>query len=126
MNGIIVLAIVLQLAIAAAIVNVWVFRYDRATPWRGGSAKNMTEEFRTYGFPDWMKWAVGGAKLLVAGLLVAGIWLPGLSAPAAGAMALLMTGAVLAHVRVRDPLMKALPALSILVMSLVVAAAYTA
>ena len=29
---------VLQVAIALAIFNVWVFRYGKATPWRGGNA----------------------------------------------------------------------------------------
>ena len=86
----------------------------------------MAEEFRYYGLPDWLRPVVGGGKLILAGLLLAGIWLPALALPAAAGMALLMAGAIGAHVRVRDPLRKSLPALTLLVMSLVVVASNVA
>jgi hypothetical protein len=53
--------------------------------------------------------------------LVAGIWIPALTGPAATGMALLMLGAVVMHMKVKDPLRKALPAMIMLLLSLVVA-----
>ncbi len=38
-----------QLFIASSIFNVWLLRYDDPTPYRGGSARNMREEFAAYG-----------------------------------------------------------------------------
>jgi hypothetical protein len=60
-------------------------------------------------------------KLLLAVLLVAGIWFPAVTQPAAIGMAVLMLGAVVMHVKVKDPPKKSLPAFTMLVLSLVVA-----
>jgi hypothetical protein len=113
--------LVLQVAIALAIFNVWIIRYGKATPWRGGDARNMAEEFEHYGLPPWVRQTVGFLKLTLATLLVVGIWYEAAVPFAALGIALLMAGAVLAHVRVRDPLRKALPAFSLLVLSSVIA-----
>lgn len=118
------LAPAFQVVIALGIVNVWVLRYGRATPWRPGSASNMVEEFRHYGLPDWVRPLVGGSKLAAAVLLLFGLWYPLLTAPAATLLALLMVGAVAAHIRVRDPVHKSLPALAMLSMCLFVIAAH--
>jgi uncharacterized membrane protein YphA (DoxX/SURF4 family) len=91
------------------------------TGWRGGTAKNLKEEFEVYGLPGWFMGVVGFLKLLLATLLIAGIWLPALTRPAAAGMAVLMLGAVAMHVKVKDPLKRSLPALSMLAMSLLVA-----
>jgi hypothetical protein len=112
--------IVVQVVIALGIVNVWVLRFGRATAWRGGEATTMREEFETYGLPVWFMFGVGALKLTFAGMLVAGIWLPQLVQPAAFGMALLMTGAVVMHIKVGDPPKKSAPALSMLLMSLFV------
>ena len=109
-----------QVIIALGIVNVWVVRYGRPTPYRPGDAGNMEEEFARYGLPGWMRTAVGGAKLGLAALLLLGIVVTPVSAPAAAAMAVLMVGAILAHVRVRDPWMKSVPAFVMLLLSTVV------
>jgi hypothetical protein len=109
-----------QIALALGILNVWIVRYGKATPFRPDGAADMREEFRRYGLPEWMTTVVGAAKLGLALLLVVGLFYPGVAAPAAGAMALLMMAAVAAHVRVRDPWVKAVPALAMLVMATVV------
>jgi hypothetical protein len=31
--------------------NVWVLRFGKETHWRGGTAKNLKEEFEAYGLP---------------------------------------------------------------------------
>ena len=77
----------------------------------------MSEEFARYGLPGWARRVVGGAKLLLAGLLVVGVFFTPVAVPAATLMALLMIGAVAAHVRVRDPLVRSVPALVMLLLS---------
>lgn len=115
------LSVVIQLIIALGIVNVWILRPGRPTPWRPDGASNMKEEFSKYGLPDWLRVAVGFAKLALAGLLVVGIWFPPLAAGAAAALALLMLAAVIAHIRAGDPPRKSLPALAMLLLSVFVA-----
>jgi hypothetical protein len=118
------LAIICQLAIAAGIVNVWLIRFNKTTPWRGGDAGDMAEEFAVYGLSTSTMKIVGGAKLLLALLLLVGIWYPPVAPPAAALMGLLMIGAIGMHVKVKDPLKRSLPAFTMLVMSLVVVITY--
>ena len=112
-----------QVVIAVAIFTVWLLRYGKATDYRGGNARNLKEEFAVYGLPGWFMGVVGFFKLLFAVLLIAGIWFSPLTKPAAAGMAVLMLGAVSMHVKVKDPLKKALPALGMLVLCLFVAVA---
>lgn len=118
------LAIVAQIVIALGIVNVWLFRYDRDTSYRPAGASNMKEEFSRYGLPEGATYLVGGTKLLLAALLVVGVFWTPVAAPSAALMAVLMMGAIAAHVRVGDPLRKALPATAMLLLSVVVVAGY--
>ena len=115
------LSILSQVLIAAGIINVWVFRYAKPSPWRPEGATNMREEFQRYGFPDWIRSATGVTKLILAALLVAGIWSSTLAAGAGAAMAALMAIAIIAHLRIGDPLKKALPAFSLFALSAFVA-----
>ena len=111
--------IVIQLVIAISIFNVWILRFGKPTYWRGGSAKNMKEEFLTYGLPEWFMKLIGFLKLTLASILVAGIFLPVLVKPAAIGMAVLMLGAITMHIKVKDTIIKSLPAFSFLVLSLI-------
>lgn len=114
------IAIILQVVIALGIVNVWIIRRDRATGFRPEGAANIAEEFARYGLSDTVRRLVGGTKLALAALLVIGIAYPVLAAGAAAGIAVLMSGAVAAHIKVRDPFMKSVPALLMLAMSTVV------
>ena len=118
MNTILIL---IQLVIALGILNVWILRYAKATPWRGGAAKSMKEEFAVYGLPGWFMALVGVLKVLFALMLIAGIWFPWLIYPSAIGIAVLMVGAILMHIKVKDPLKKSLPAFTMLVLALIVA-----
>ncbi len=109
-----------QVIIALGIFNVWILRFNKSTRYRGGEAANLKEEFQVYGLPGWSVYVVGALKLSIAALLFAGIWIEGLARPAAIGMALLMLGAVAMHVKVSDPIRKALPATSLLVLSMVI------
>ncbi|MGA7992491.1 MAG: DoxX family protein [Thermoanaerobaculia bacterium] len=113
-------ALVSQIVIALGLLNVWLLRAGRPTGWRGGDARSMKEEFAVYGLPGWSMRVVGFLKISFAVVLLAGIWLPSLTKPAAIGTAFLMAGAVAMHVKVKDPMVRSLPALGILALSLVV------
>ena len=114
-------SIIIQLVIALGIFNVWILRYGKSTNWRGGTAKTMREEFEVYGLPVWFMQCIGGLKILLAALLIAGIWISALTMPAAIGMAVLMSGAIIMHFKVKDPLQKSMPAFTMLVLSVAVA-----
>jgi hypothetical protein len=113
--------LVSQIVAALGIVNVWVVRFGRATGYRGGDARSLAQEFRVYGLPAWSVGVIGSLKLLCAALLVVGIWFPVVTRPAAAGLGLLMVGALLMHLKVKDPARKSLPALGMLALCLLVA-----
>ena len=104
---------ILQVAIALTILNVWLVRREKATPWRGGNARNMAEEFRVYGLARWVMIAVGIAKVSLAAMLLLGVWFPALTRPAALGLMILMLAAIAMHVKAGDPAEKAMPAATI-------------
>jgi len=105
---------VVQLLIALGLINVWLVRPASPTAFRGGAARSLKQEFGEYGLPDWMFYAVGSLKLAAAALLIAGIWAPAVVVPAATTVSLLMLGAIGMHVKIRDPWVKSLPAVMML------------
>ena len=115
------LKVLCQLIIALGIFNVWVLRFGKETVWRGGTAKNMREEFEAYGLPLGFMITVGLLKITLAMLLLVGIWIPVVTRFAGFGMAILMSGAVGMHLRINDPIKKSLPAMSMLALSLIVA-----
>jgi len=110
--------IIIKVFIFLSIVNVWFFRFNKSTSWRGGQAASMKQEFEVYGLSESVMYLVGGLKVLAATLLMVSIWVPQLTLPAAGIMAVLMAGAISMHLRVKDPLRSSFPALTFLVLSL--------
>lgn len=115
------LTIICQIIIALGIYNVWLVRANRATPYRGGSAKTMAEEFAAYGLPAWFMKVVMVLKLTCATFLLLGLWYPALVEPGAYGMVILMTGAVLMHAKVKDEVKKSVPAAVMLLLSVFVA-----
>ena len=110
-------SVVLQVVMALGLLNVWLVRTGSATPYRGGDARSLQEEFAAYGLPDFFFYLVGLLKVGSAIMLIAGIWIDGLVLPAAALVAVLMVGAVVMHIKVKDPAIKSLPAFLMLVMS---------
>ncbi len=113
--------IVLQLVCAFGILNVWLIRFGRSTPYRGGASRNMRKEFDAYGFSPSIMYIVGGLKIALALALISGIWFTPLIRPAALGLAALMLFAFLMHLKIKDPAKKSLPAISVLLMSSIVA-----
>ena len=105
------ITLVLQLVIACVIFSVWLIRPNWKTPYRAGDAINIKEEFAVYGLPDWSVYVVGATKIALAIALLAGYWKSELVVPAAISMAILMAGAVLCHLRIKeDSISRAVPA----------------
>lgn len=109
--------VVLQIAVALGLLNVWLFRTNQSTPYRGGNAHTMREEFAAYGLPPFAMYLVGTLKVGAALCLIAGVWLPSLVFPAALLIAILMVGALAMHVKIHDPALKSVPALGLLLVS---------
>lgn len=108
---------ILQIAVALGLLNVWLVRRGSATSYRGGDAQTLKEEFAAYGLSPTLFYVVGALKIGSAISLIAGIWNERLILPAAAVVALLMVGALVMHVKVKDPPIKSLPALLMLIMS---------
>ena len=113
--------IALKLIVGLSILNVWLIRSNMQTPYRGGSASTIVEEFQAYGLPVWFMWVIGTLKVLLAILLLVSVFFEPLGAIAAYAIAVLMLGAVVMHLKIGDPLKKSFPAFTFLVFSLVIA-----
>jgi len=112
------LTTVLQLVVGLGLLNVWLVRPRSTTAYRGGSATSLRDEFAVYGLPSAAFFVVGALKITSAVILIAAVWVSGLPvAVAAGVVAALMVGALLMHVKVGDPVKKALPATLMLAMS---------
>ena len=110
------LLMILQLIISIGLINVWLFRFNKTTEYRGGSAKNMKEEFIAYGLPEWSMYFVGFVKVAIAIMLIISIWVEELLLYNLIILAALMIVAVFMHLKVKDPIKKSYPALSILFM----------
>ena len=110
------LLMILQLIISIGLINVWLFRFNKTTEYRGGSAKNMKEEFIAYGLPEWSMYFVGFVKVAIAIMLIVSIWVEELLLYNLIVLAALMIAAVFMHLKVKDPIKKSYPALSILFM----------
>ena len=108
---------VLQAILGLGLLNVWLLRARSATAYRGGESRNLKDEFAAYGLPIWFFYLVGVFKVGTAAALLVGIWFPALVPPAAGLLVLLMLGALVMHLKVKDPVPKSLPALAMLAMS---------
>lgn len=112
--------IILQIAAALGLLNVWLLRFEQRTGFRGGDAGTMVEEFAAYGLPAWFTYVVGSLKIGAALALIAGIWIHGIVLPAAALISILMIGALAMHIKIGDPVKKSLPALGMLALCLAI------
>lgn len=104
------LAIALQALVAASIFFVWVVRYA-----------NIVTEFHQFGLPDWLRDFVGVLKLTFALFLLIGIERGGFAVIGGVAIAVLMGAAVVTHLRVHNPVVRMLPAATLLLLSAAIA-----
>ena len=113
------LTILINLIIALTLLNVWLLRFNKKTKYRGGTANSMKEEFATYGLPLWFMYFVGFSKIMLAFLLIIGIWIYQLNFYSYIILSALMIGAIIMHFKIKDPIIKSVPAISVLTLLLV-------
>lgn len=111
---------ILQLVVGLGLLNVWLLRANLETNYRGGEAKNLKDEFATYGLPTWFYYLVGFLKIFSALALILGVWIKSLVPLASLIVVFLMLGAVGMHFKVGDSFKKCLPASAMLAMSLLI------
>jgi hypothetical protein len=111
------LIIILKCVVSLSILNVWLLRFNKSTPWRGGEANSLLEEFHAYGLSTSFAYTVGVIKVGLALLLIVSIFWEPATLYAAGGIILTMTGAIIMHLKVMDPLKKSLPAFIFLLIS---------
>ncbi len=111
---------ILQVLIALGLLNVWLVRFKKPTAYRGGSAQTLPDEFAAYGLPKWFMCVVGFLKIAIAIIMIVTVLMPnllGLGVYAAAVLVVLMIGAIAMHIKVRDGLVKMLPAMGMLIMA---------
>lgn len=109
---------VLEVIVGLGLLNVWLVRAGSPTGYRGGNAKTLREEFAAYGLPSTVFYIVGTLKVTAGVILLASLFVP-LPLPArlsALVVAGLMVGALAMHIKVKDPVLKSVPAALMLVM----------
>ena len=101
---------IFHVSIILGIFYAWTIGFNRESKYRPGRAKNMKDEFIVYGLPFWFMYTIGAVKLILSTLLIFGFFYPFLLKPVAAALCVVMAGAVLMHLKIReDKLIKALP-----------------
>ncbi len=99
-----------QMVLALSVAYVWIFRYD-----------NVVKEFKQFGLNDLTRNFVGASKIALATLLVAGIWYPSLVQIPSVLMGLFMISAQYFHFKIKNPFIKHLPSLILLILCAVIA-----
>lgn len=112
--------IAIKLVVGLSILNVWLINRDKATPWRGGNATSMQEEFAAYGLSKNAMMIVGTLKCLFAVLILVSIFYNAVEYTGAIGIALLMLGAIVMHFKINDPIKKSVPAAIFLLLSLAI------
>ena len=98
------------MVLALSVAYVWIFRHD-----------NIVKEFRQFGLNDLTRNFVGASKIALATLLVVGIWYPSLVQIPSVLMGLFMISAQYFHFKIKNPLIKHLPSLILLILCAVIA-----
>tara|TARA_Y100000748_G_scaffold302281_1_gene304167 strand:+ start:217 stop:609 length:393 start_codon:yes stop_codon:yes gene_type:complete len=111
---------ILTLVVSTTIINVWLFRFNDETLYRGGDALNMLEEFNIYGFSETFTYIIGFIKVSCALALLLSIYYNKILLPAALVIIALMSGALVMHFTVSDEIIKFLPAALVLIATLTI------
>ncbi len=99
-----------QIILGLSVVYVWIFRYD-----------NVVTEFKQFGINDLTRNFVGASKIAMATLLIAGIWHSSLILIPALLMGIFMIAAQYFHFKIKNPFIKHLPSLILLILSAIIA-----
>ena len=115
-----ILSKILSVVVGLTVINVWLFRSNRSTSYRGGDASSLLEEFQVYGLDDYFL-IIGIVKVSLAIMLLLSLYFKKLSFFASSGIAVMMLVAVYMHINVGDELIKSMPASVMLTSCLVIA-----
>ena len=110
---------ILSAVVSFTIINVWLFRSNKSTLYRGGNASNLFEEFEVYGLSDYFL-IIGIIKVSLAVLLLVGIFYKKLTLFSTSGIAIMMLAAAYFHFSVGDELIKALPSSAMLLSCIII------
>ncbi len=113
-----ILYVCVSFFVSFLVTNVWLFRFNKETPFRGGDAKNMIEEFAIYGLDINTMYLVGSLKVIASIGLIVGLLKTKFSVYSSLLMAILMTGAIYFHFKISDPPIKYFPSVLMLICSI--------
>ena len=113
-----ILYICVSFFVSILVTNVWLFRFNKETPYRGGDATNMIEEFATYGLDINIMYLVGTLKIFASLGLIIGVFKNKVSAYSSLLMSILMIGAIYFHFKISDPAIKYFPSVLMLLCSI--------
>lgn len=99
-----------QVTLGLSVAFVWIFRYD-----------NVVKEFKQFGLSDLTRNFVGVSKIALSTLIIAGIWYSSMVQVSAAIMGLFMIAAQYFHFKIKNPFIKHLPALILLILSAIIA-----
>ena len=111
---------VLSVFVGLTVINVWLFRSDKTTPYRGGNSANLLDEFEVYGLEEYFL-IIGIVKVSLAIILLLSLYFNKLRFFASSGIAIMMIVAIYMHISVGDDLIKSMPASILLVSSLIIA-----
>ena len=94
-----------QIIVAASVAYVWIFRYEI-----------IIKEFKQFGLSDLTRTFIGAYKVSLSTLLITGIWFPQLIPIPAILMGLCMLAAQYFHFKIKNPFIKHLPSLILLIL----------
>ena len=106
--------------VGLTIINVWLFRAERSTSYRGGNATNLMDEFEVYGLDDYFL-IIGVIKVSLAIILLLSLYFNKLSFFASSGIAIMMLVALYMHISIGDDVIKSIPASILLISSLIIA-----
>ncbi len=115
-----VLSKILSVVVGLTVINVWLFRSNRSTSYRGGDANSLLEEFQVYGLEDYFL-IIGIVKVSLAIMLLLSLYFKKLSFFASSGIGIMMLVAVYMHVNVGDEIIKSMPASVMLASCLIIA-----
>ena len=110
---------ILSAVVSFTIINVWLFRSNKSTLYRGGNASNLYEEFEVYGLSDYFL-IIGIIKVSFAVLLLFGVFYKKLTLFSASGIAIMMLAAAYFHFSVGDEFIKVLPSSAMLLSCIII------
>ena len=96
----------LKIIVLASVLFVWFIRYD-----------NIVKEFKEYHYPDWLRDLVGILKISFVIMIQSDNF--GVFRLGCIGLIVLMSGAFITHIRIRNTFAKALPSLTLLISGIV-------